>query len=123
MKLSLLAGAFGCALYLSACVQPWDSISVTTRQVVLAADAFNAAEATATAYLRLPPCPTAALCRDPAVVKAIDPALRAGYAARKRLVTAARASSGGVVNLNDFAVLTSSITTLKSLFAQYGIGS
>lgn len=119
MKIALAA----LAVSLGGCVTPFDTTSITTRQVTLAAAAFNVAEATATAYLRLPPCPTAPICRSPAVVAAIDPVLRDGYAARKRLVAAARLAAGAPVNVSDFAVLTGAVTDLKALLAQYHVGA
>lgn len=123
MKPLALIGALALGLSLTGCVTPFDTTSVTTRQVALAAGAFNVVEATATAYLRLPACPAAPICRSAAVVAAIDPVLRDGYAARKRLVAAARSTSGAPVSVSDFTVLTGAVTDLKALFAQYGIGA
>lgn len=122
MKLSFLSGAIVAALALAGCdaTLPFDTTTVTTHQVVVAVDAFNLTEQTATVYERLPPCPQAALCRTASVVHAINIPLRAGISARNRLLVAARSSSG-TVSVNDFSVLTGAVSTLKATFAANGI--
>lgn len=132
MKSLALAGALSLALGLTGCLGSNDiatidaaiatlnGASVSPRQIYVAGNLFVGLEKTATNYLRLPPCPKAAICRDPAAVKVIDPAVRSGAAAAKQLVAYARSPSGPVP-VSAYAVVVTAAKTLQSAFAQYGL--
>jgi hypothetical protein len=89
---------------------------VTPQQVVIAINAFDAVEATATNYLHLPRCPSASICRDPAITAKLVPAIRAGRADRNTLKAALRANPGQNLSLanvyNDLGSTTSLIVSL-----------
>ena len=99
--------------------------SVTPSQVYIAANAFDAVEATATTYLNLPACGgTAKLCRTAAAVKAIVPAVRSGRAARNQLEAAVNANGGTApVPASLYSVLVGSTNTLQTIIAEYNIGA
>lgn len=95
---------------------------VSPQEVIVAANAFDALEATATVYLRLPPCPQAHLCRNAAAVHSIVVAIRAGRKARNELEAEIAPGSGALVSTNAYNVLTTTLKTLNSVYLQYGIG-
>lgn len=98
------------------------SASLTTTQVYVAANAFDAAEATATQYLSLPACGGAAtVCRSASAVAAIVPAVRAGYKARQALVSACAASITATACVSAYTTVTTAVTTLQSAFTAYSI--
>lgn len=76
-----LAGALaGCNL---------DPNVATPNQVVIAVNAYNAAVATGTVYLKRPLCPTnAPICRTQAMSQTVYSALKSGRAARAQLLAA-----------------------------------
>lgn len=107
---------------LSSCAAiPIAGMPVTPQQVIVAANAFDAVEASATVYLGLPLCPKARLCRDKVATHAIVVAVRAGRAARNELEREI-SGSGGIVSTNAYNVLTTTLKTLNSVYLQYGIG-
>lgn len=124
MKLKFIAAAFSLGFGLMGCntVQTLTT-AVTPSQVIVAANGFDALEATATTYLRLPPCGAQAptVCRDASVVAQIVPAIRAGRAARNTLEAAIKSSSGAPVNTSVFTALTTAVTALQAIFTQNGI--
>ena len=98
------------------------SVSVPDQTVAATITTFNAIEQLAADYDRLPPCVASAptLCRTPAGVNAIAPAIRTGRIARNQLrkQLTAGATSVPVVSYNTLA---SAIITLQGIYAQYKI--
>ena len=92
--------------------------SVTPQQVVIAINAFDAVEGTATVYLRLPYCgaPAALVCKDKATAGTIITWVRAGRVDRNTLKAALRANPAANLTLvdvyNDLSSLTSQIAAL-----------
>ena len=99
------------------------SVSPTT--VIVAANTFDALEATATNYLKLPKCAPATrpICRDPAATKAIIPAVRSGRVARTNLEQFFKNNPGQLGPSGLYKALTASISTLQGVYAQYNIGA
>lgn len=124
MKRFLIAAAL--ALGLASCAQLQNAYQVVTgaavtpQQVYVSANAFDAIEATATQYLRLPPCGSFP-CRNAGAVKVIVPAVRSGRLARNQLEAAISANPGAPVNANLLATLESSTFTLKAILAEYKV--
>lgn len=122
MKSLALAAGLALALSLSACITTQDiqtvetlsTLSVSPQQIYVAGNLFVGLEKTATNYLRLPPCPATPACRDPAVVKAIVPAVRAGATAAKQLVAYAR-SPNGPVPVSAYNTIVVASQTLQSV--------
>ena len=123
MKKIILAGAL--ALGLSGCAA-WNAItsaSLTITQVYVTANAFDAAEVTATNYLKLPVCaaggPT--VCRNPAATGGLVSAVRAGYQARQSLVASCEASTTAPACVSAYTTVSTAVNGLQSLFSQYSI--
>ena len=99
------------------------SQQVTVTTVAVAGNTFDALEATATAYLRLPKCSSTsgAVCRDPSATKKIIPAVRAGRVARNNLEQFFVAHPGQLGPQGLYDALQASITTLQGVIAAYNI--
>ena len=116
-------------LLLGGCTQlqnAWQTVtsaSVTPTTVIVAANTFDALEATATNYLRLPKCTgsNGPVCRDRAATAQIIPAVRAGRVARANLEQFFKDHPGQLGPQGLYDALTASITTLQSVFAQYNV--
>ena len=93
--------------------------AITPEQVYVSANAFDAIEASATQYLRLPVCGSAP-CRNAGATQTIVAAVRSGRLARNKLESAVNANPTGPVDANLLATLTSSTSTLKSILAEFG---
>jgi hypothetical protein len=123
----LVIGAFVLApVFLSGCsaVTTLTSPALTPTQVIVAANAFDAIEATATNYLSLPTCPTATpVCKTAAGVNAIVPAIRTGRAARNTLEAAVNSGGATPLSVSTYTTLTTAITTLQAVMAQYAVKS
>ena len=86
----------------------------TPNQVVIAANAFDAAEATAANYLSLPLCGgMAKVCRDAALSKKVAQTVRTGRTARDQLLADINSSTPVPVTL--LQALTTTVSTLQSL--------
>lgn len=116
------------ALSLGACANfqnTWNTLTsaqVTYQTVAVAANTFDALEATATAYLRLPKCGgVSKVCRDPAATKKIIPAVRAGRVARNNLEQFFVDHPGQLGPQGLYDALQTSISTLQSVISQYNI--
>ena len=91
MKITALGFIATLALGLAAC--NLDPTVATPNQEVIAINAYNAAVATGTQYLKLPVCnPAPAPCRTQALSRQVYTALRTGRAARMQLLTALAAN-------------------------------
>lgn len=118
--LSLLFVLGGCANFQNA----WNvltSAQVTPQTVVVAANTFDALEATATAYLKLRRCSATSgpVCRDPGVTKKIIPAVRSGRVARNNLEQFFRDHPGQLGPQGLYDALQAAINTLQGIISQY----
>lgn len=120
MRKFFIAGLLAAGL--AACANT-NSLSLTTTQVYVAAQAFDAAEVTATNYLGLPPCVSGAspVCRNQVAAAAIVAATRGGYKARRALVTACAASVTAPACISDYAAVTAAVNGLQTTFTTYSI--
>ena len=117
--IGLLAfGLTGCAQLQNA-YQVVTGAAITPEQVYVSANAFDAVEASATQYLKLPVCGSAP-CRNAGATATIVAAVRAGRLARNQLESAVNSNPTGPVNANLLATLTSSTSTLKSILSEFG---
>ena len=124
LTILLTAGVAGCANLQNA----WNvitSTSVSPTVVVIAVNTFDALEATATNYLRLPRCKTGGpiACRDPNVTAKIVPAVRSGRAARNQLEAFIGSHPGQLGPKGLYDALIAATATLQTIFAQYNIRS
>jgi hypothetical protein len=132
MKKSILglAVAFGLGLGVAGCasvssdLQIISGTSVTPNQVYVVGNAFVAAEATATQYDQLPPCPTGTnICRTPAGVRAVDVAIRTARNAVSAMEAYTTANPGSVVPVGLYNTAVVAITALQSAITQYYVKS
>lgn len=101
------------------------SASVNPTLVIVAGNSFDALEATATQYLRLPRCTGAngPVCRSPQATAQIIPAIRAGRVARNNLEQFMQDNPGSLGPQGLYDALTAATSTLQSIIAQYNIGA
>ena len=129
MKKLLLVGVI--ALSLAGCAQltnVWDTLNGTTvspTAVYVAANAFDAVEATATNYLKLPKCTSSSgpVCRNAAATAQIIPAVRAGRVARTNLENFMAQNPGALGPVGLYNALTAATTTLQAIVSQYKVGT
>lgn len=123
MRKFLLAGAAALALSGCATISALTGASLTTAQVYVTANAFDAAEVTATNYLKLPVCASGGptVCRNPAATGGLVSAVRAGYQARQSLVAACAASTTAPACVSAYTTVSTAVNGLQSLFSQYSI--
>lgn len=113
-----LTGIAGCAQIQNA-YSVVTGATITPQQVYIAANAFDAVEASGTQYLRLPVCGKLP-CRNPSATNSLVASIRAGRLARNKLEAAVQANPGAPVNANLMATLTSSTQTIKAILAEFG---
>ena len=99
--------------------------TVSPTAVYVAANAFDAVEATATNYLRLPKCTATngPVCRNATATKQIIPAVRAGRVARTNLENFMQQNPGALGPVGLYNALTAATNTLQAVIAQYHVGS
>lgn len=122
MRKSILAFAFvalgGCST-----VGTVLGTKVPAKSVYVAANAFDAAEATGTTYLRYcTPKVQPAGCSNAAIQQMI-PAIRAGRTARNNAEAAVTAANGDAIDASLYTALTTATGTLTQIEAQYNVGS
>jgi hypothetical protein len=96
---------------------------VSPTAVVVASNAFDAVEVTATNYLNLPRCKKVRItvvCRDPTASALIIPAVRSGRVARNNLQQFMISHPNQLGPGGVYDALTSAIDTINSVLAQYG---
>lgn len=96
---------------------------ISPAAVIIASNTFDAAEATATNYLRLPRCKLvnpAPVCRNPTATALIIPAIRSGRVARDNLQQFLKDHPNELAPATAYEKLTSIVDTLKSIYSQYG---
>lgn len=113
--LSMLAGC--------ASLDPLFSASVSPQSVIVAANSFDAIEATATNYLKLPTCSATSglICKVPAAVAQIVPAIRSGRTARNSLEALLAANANASIPVARYKTLTTAISTLQAIVNQYSL--
>jgi hypothetical protein len=127
MKRFLIVSAL--ALGLASCAQltadynALTGVTVSPTAVIVAANAFDAVEATATNYLRLPKCTASngPVCRNPTATAQIIPAIRSGRIARNNLEAFMQANPGAIGPTGLYSALTTATTTLEQIFTTYNI--
>jgi hypothetical protein len=99
------------------------STSVSPAAVNVAVNTFDALEATATNYLRLPRCANGGpiICRSPSATKQIIPAIRSGRYARNNLEQFIAAHPGQLGPQGLYDALMNSVNTLQSIYGQYNV--
>lgn len=122
LVLTLLIALGGCTNLTNA----WNTLTstqVTYQTVAVAANTFDALEATATAYLRLPRCTgsNGPVCRSPSATAKIIPAVRSGRVARNNLEQFFADHPGQLGPQGLYDALQKAIATLQSVIAQYNI--
>lgn len=100
------------------------STTVSPQTIVIAANSFNAIEASATNYLKLTRCDktTSKVCRDKAVTAILIPAVLNARKARNDLITFQRTHPGQLGTQGLYDALQLSITTLTGIMNTYHIG-
>ena len=103
---------------LAGCNTALDPTVATPNQVLVAVNAFDAAEVAATNYLRLPLCATngPTICRNAVASKSIANGIRAGRPARDQLTTAL--ANNASAPLTVYQTLTAAVSSLEVLTAQ-----
>lgn len=123
--IALAIGLAGCTSELAKFKAAYDvvtSSSVSPTMVYVAANTFDALEATATNYLRLPKCGgLSTVCRNQAAVMTIIPAVRSGRVARNNLEQFLKDHPGQLGPQGLYDSLSASIGTLQTIFSQYNI--
>lgn len=99
--------------------------TVSPAAVIVAANSFDALEATATNYLTLVRCngSNGPICRDPKATKAIIPAIRSGRVARNNLEQFLKDHPGQLGPSGLYNALVTSINTLQGVYAIYNVGA
>jgi len=124
IAITLVVSLGGCALLqrLESDVKVITSATVSPQAIVIAANSFNALEASATNYLRLVKCngTNGPVCRDPAVTAKIIPLVRTGRSARDGLIAFSRNHPGELGAQGLYDALTASISGLQAIISQYG---
>lgn len=128
LALALVFGASaltGCA-GLSNLKSNWDaltSVQVSADAVIVAANTFNALEATATNYLSLKRCTgsNGPICRSPAATKKIVAYVRAGRQARDAAEEFVRTHPGTLGPTGLLDALSAANGGLQAVFAQYKV--
>lgn len=118
--ISMLALSVGGCAQLTNAYNALTGVSVSPTAVIVAANAFDGLEATATNYLKLPKCGSFP-CRNQNAVMAIIPAIRSGRIARNNLEQFLAANPGALGPQGLYNALTAATDTLKQVFLQYGI--
>lgn len=122
--LALAIGLGGCAETLNKFKSAYDvvtSASVSPKDVVIAASAYDVIAITATNYQRLVRCTgtNGPICRDPAMRVKIDAAIYTGRSARNSLKGFIRANPGQPVAITDYNTLTAATQALQDATATY----
>lgn len=90
--------------------------SVTPNAVYIAANAYDAAVVSATAYDKLPLCTTnvSYVCRTAATTATLDAAIRNGRSLRNQLIAYVNANPGEVVPVSNYNALVAVIGTIQT---------
>lgn len=125
--LPLLLALGGCAALQKAenAFSTLSGASVSPEAVVVAANTFDALEATATNYLRLKKCSpsTGPVCRNPDATKVLIPAIQNARKARNDLEDFLTDHPGQLGPQGLYDALQLSINTIEGIVATYHIGA
>lgn len=126
MKRLLLFAAAASLCALAGCANlktAWSTITsatVSPKAVVVAANAFDAAEKTATNYISYcAPNPAPAGCDDKAIQSQLIPAIRSGRTARNSLEAFQKAHPGELGDQGVYDALVSATSTISAIVANY----
>ena len=124
ITLALVGSLGGCANVQTA----WDVLTtsqVTPQVVIVAGNTFDALQATATGYLRLPKCTPSnrPVCRDPLVTPKLIAAVRAGRVARNNLEQFFNDHPGQLGPQGLYDAFKAAIDTLQTIVVQNNIGA
>lgn len=130
-RLTTILVVFAGFLTLQGCApvqNTWDlftSSRVSPTLVIVTGNSFDALEATATTYLRLPKCTgqNGPACRSPKATAKIIPAIRAGRMARNNLEMFLRAHPGQLAAQGLYDALATATQTLQGILIQYNVGA
>lgn len=118
-------GSFGAKV--EGAISAISGATVSPQAIIIAANAFDALEATAKNYVN--PAlnkrcngSNGPVCRDPAATVAINKAVRAGRVARNNAKQFLRDHPGQLGTRGLYDALQASVTTLEAIFRQYNIG-
>lgn len=100
------------------------STKISPTSVILAANAFDALEVSATNYLRLTKCSAlnGPVCRNPEASRAIIKAIRVGRPIRNKLITFLRDHPGELGPQGLYDALNNTAQTIQAIFVQYNVG-
>lgn len=123
LVLSLLALS-GCAAQLQKLENAYaviTSATVSPTAIIVAANAFDAIEQTATNYLTRPKCAgqNGPLCRSPVATQKIIPAIRAGRVARNNAEQFLKDNPGKLGTSGLYNALIAATNTLQGVMTQY----
>jgi hypothetical protein len=125
LALTLALSLGGCATFqkVENAVATVGGLKINNKTVYVAINTFNAAERSATNYLKLPLCNgTVTLCRANGAAEAIDQPFRAGIQARNDLRSYMRANKGTLADAGLYNTLVSATTSLQNIMNIYGAG-
>lgn len=115
----------GCATFerLKQTAEAIGEFTISPQSIVIASNAFDALEVTATNYLKLKSCrkATTIICRDATATALIIPAIRSGRVARNNLQQFLVDHPNQLGPTGAFDVLNTSISTIQNIFAQYKV--
>ncbi len=135
-KLIILALALSLGGTLSGCSTPFGeritsfietikagaSTTVSPEAIYVAANAYDAVEVTATNYLNMKKCPTAApFCRSSAATKLLIPAIRSGRVARNDAIQFMNDHPGQLGSKGLYDALTTATDSVKKILNQYKV--
>lgn len=131
MKNLLVATVLATSLFVASCTQFHNAYDIATNAsvsptaVVVAANGFDAIEASATNYLRLRKCSSVSgpVCRQPSISKSIIKAVRAGRLARNSLEAFLRSHPGALGPKGDYDALVAATSTLQAIANSYNLGA
>lgn len=100
------------------------NVKVKSKTAYVAINVFNAAERSATNYLKLPPCiGVGNLCRVAGAAEALEGPFTAGIQARNDLRAFMKANPGTLADAGLYNSLIAATTSLQKIMDVYGIGS
>lgn len=126
LAIALTLGVAGCGTIetVRQAYQAVVQVKVSPTAIIVAANTFNAMEATATNYLRLPRCTgtNGPVCRSPVATAKLIPAIRSGRVARDNAIDFIEKHPGELGPQGLYDALKTSVETLRIIFSQYNVG-
>ena len=125
IALALVLSLGGCATFqkIDNAIGVIGQTKINSKSAYVAINVFNAAERSATAYLRLPPCEgVMKVCRAIGAAQAIDQPFRSGMQARNDLRAYMRANKGTLADAGLYNTLIAATNSLQNVMSIYGVG-